>query len=251
MFRWPPAEPKHIIRVMMGRPLDFDPGERYAYSNFGYCLLGRAIEAVTGQRYAAYVREHVLAPLGITAMRIGKTLAAGRAPNEVRYYDEKGRRRKAVMGERLGRRVPAPYGSWYLEAMDSHGGWLASAIDLVRFASAFDRPSKCPILSARSIRTMSARPKGLPGYEENGEPRAVYYGCGWRTRPVGRKANHWHTGGLAGTSTLLVRRHDGLNWAVLFNTRAGADGKALAALIDPLVHKAANAVNEWPKEPLA
>jgi N-acyl-D-amino-acid deacylase len=32
----PPAKPADIIRYMMGKPLDFDPGRRYAYSNFGY-----------------------------------------------------------------------------------------------------------------------------------------------------------------------------------------------------------------------
>ncbi len=242
----PPAKPDHIIRVMRGRPLDFDPGQRYAYSNFGYCLLGRAVEAVTGQAYEAYVREHVLAPLGITRLRIGRTPLAGRVPGEVRYYDEKARRRNAVLGERLGKPVATPYGSWYLEAMDAHGGWIASAVGLVRFASAFDRPAKCPILSAASIRAMFARPEGLAGHDEEGKPRAAYYGCGWRVRPVGRKANHWHTGGFSGTSTLLVRRHDGLNWAVLFNTRSGPAGKALASMIDPLVHRAANAVKTWP-----
>ena len=39
-----------IIRYMLGKPLDFDPGTRYVYSNFGYCLLGRVIEAVTGKK---------------------------------------------------------------------------------------------------------------------------------------------------------------------------------------------------------
>src|SRR5215813_12315238 len=42
----PPAEPQHIIRYMLGQPLDFDPGSRYAYSNFGYCILGRVIERI-------------------------------------------------------------------------------------------------------------------------------------------------------------------------------------------------------------
>ncbi|MCH5377118.1 MAG: beta-lactamase family protein, partial [Planctomycetes bacterium] len=83
----PPAEPEHIIRCMLGQPLDFDPGERYAYSNFGYCLLGRVIEAVTGQSYERYVQERVLAPLGIRSMRIGKTRLNERAENEVHYYD--------------------------------------------------------------------------------------------------------------------------------------------------------------------
>ena len=39
----PPARPEHIIRYMLGRKLDFDPGQNYKYSNFGYCLLGRVI----------------------------------------------------------------------------------------------------------------------------------------------------------------------------------------------------------------
>ena len=45
-----PALQKDIIRYMVRQPLDFNPGERYAYSNFGYCLLGRVIEKVTGMR---------------------------------------------------------------------------------------------------------------------------------------------------------------------------------------------------------
>jgi CubicO group peptidase (beta-lactamase class C family) len=44
------------------------------YSNFGYCILGCVIEKVSGQNYETYVREEVLAPLGISTMRLGKTL---------------------------------------------------------------------------------------------------------------------------------------------------------------------------------
>ena len=39
----PPAKPEHSIRYMERRPLDVDPGARYAYSNSGYCLLGRVV----------------------------------------------------------------------------------------------------------------------------------------------------------------------------------------------------------------
>src|SRR5262249_10910546 len=39
----PPAKSREVVRYMMGQPLDFYPGQRYAYSNFGYCVLGRAI----------------------------------------------------------------------------------------------------------------------------------------------------------------------------------------------------------------
>src|SRR5205823_2673006 len=64
----PPADTAMILASMWKRPLDFDPGERHCYSNFGYCVLGRVVEKVSGRPYEAYVREHVLAPLGIRAM---------------------------------------------------------------------------------------------------------------------------------------------------------------------------------------
>ena len=51
---------------------------------------------------------------------------------------------------------------------------------------------------------------------------------------------------LDGTSTLLVRRHDGLTWAVLFNRDRDSKGKTFSNLIDPLVHRAADEVKEWP-----
>jgi N-acyl-D-amino-acid deacylase len=70
----PPATPQDIIRYMLRHPLDFDPGAKDVYSNFGYCLLGRVIEKVSGQSYEQYVRKEVLAPLGIHDMRVGATL---------------------------------------------------------------------------------------------------------------------------------------------------------------------------------
>ena len=242
----PPAGPADVIRYMFGRPLDFDPGARYAYSNFGYAVLGRVIERVTGEPYEAYVRAAVLAPLGITDMRIGRTLPSGRAPREVRYYDPLGRTGPAVVGGRLGEPVPLPYGAFYLEGFDAHGGWIASAVDLVRFAAAFDDPDRCRLLGPEMIRVMFACPEGPAGHEPDGSPRDAWYGCGWSVRPVGDKANHWHAGQVDGTASLLVRRHDGLAWAVLFNAHADRAGKPLVGLIDPLVHGAADAVREWP-----
>jgi hypothetical protein len=72
----PPAKQGHVIRYMFGRPLDFDPGSRYAYSNFGYCVLGEVIYRVSGQSYEDYVRKEILGPLGIRRMRLGKSLEA-------------------------------------------------------------------------------------------------------------------------------------------------------------------------------
>lgn len=245
----PPARPGQIVRYMMSQRLDFNPGEKEAYSNFGYCVLGRLIEKVSGQSYEAYVRNEVLAPIGIHDMRLGKTLLSKRAPREVKYYDEKDRTGRSVFSPNVGKLVPLPYGAWCLEAMDAHGGWLASAEDLVRFACTFDVPARCKVLRSPAVAAMFARPEGSAGYEANGKPRDAYYACGWMVRPIGRagRVNTWHTGALDGTSTLLVRRHDGLCWAVLFNTRKGPDGEELADAIDGLVHKAADSVTVWPQ----
>jgi len=244
----PPASTALVIRYMSGRPLDFNPGERYAYSNFGYCVLGRLIEKASGQTYEKFVQEHVLAPLGITRMRIGRTLLEDRAEGEVRYYEADDKTEPAVLGSEIGREVLVPYGAWYHESLDSHGGWIASAIDLVRFASAFDDPAHSPLLKVESIAQMFARPEGLAGHDAEGKPTPTYYALGWSVRPEGHpfSPTQWHTGSLPGTSTILVRRHDGLNWAVLINTRNSAPEKAPARLLDPLLHKAADAITDWP-----
>lgn len=60
----PPIKPRDYITFMFRRPLQFDPGTRYAYSNFGYLLLGRIIEDVSGEPYESHVKQHLLAPPG-------------------------------------------------------------------------------------------------------------------------------------------------------------------------------------------
>jgi N-acyl-D-amino-acid deacylase len=235
-----PACPDTIVQYMLCRQLDFDPGSQHCYSNFGYCLLGRVIEKVSGQDYETYVRKEVLAPLGIKSMRLGKTLEADRAEGEVKYYTAG--KSAAVLGPNLGELVPLPYGAWSHEATAAHGGWLASAEELVRFGMAFDQPGKCKILSEKSVKDMFARPDGAPG-RVPGKRNTTYYACGWYVRPVGAQGliNAWHTGSLPGTMTLLVRRCDGLTWVVLFNARDDATGEKLAQEIDSLLHDAADA----------
>jgi N-acyl-D-amino-acid deacylase len=248
----PPAEADQIVRFMMGWQLDFDPGARHAYSNFGYCLLGRVIERVSGRGYEDHVRRDLLEPLGIRSMSIGATLREGRRPREVRYYTRRDRTALAVVGERFAAKVTRPYGAWHLEAMDAHGGWIASAIDLVRFASAVENVGESKLLSERSAQAMFARPAGAAGHDESGTPKAVYYGLGWLVRHLDAEGtiNRWHTGGFDGTSTILVIRHDGLCWAVLFNSSKTSEGMAPARKIDGLVHVAADAVEHWPEHDL-
>lgn len=241
----PPADQWTVIRAMLAQPLDFDPGERYAYSNFGYCLLGRVIEKVSGDTYEGYVRKNVLAPIGITRMRLGKTRLKDRAEDEVRYYHPD--HGKSVFDTDVGQRVPSAYGAWNLEAMDSHGGWLASAVDLAKFAAAFDDPKKCPILKKETIEWMHSRPDGPATDDPQGSSDSYYYSLGWSNRIVADgKINHWHTGSLPGTTTTLIRRHDLRNFVALLNTRVSPSGASVSSAIDSLLHRAANAVQEWP-----
>lgn len=235
----PPASPSTVIQAMLKVNLDFDPGLRYAYSNFGYSLLGRIIEKISQQDYETYVREHVLAPVGVTEMRIGASLLTGRRENEVRYYQPG--TGTSVFASDLGNEVPWPYGGWYLEAMDAHGGWIASAEDLIRFATALDNAQSSPLLNETSIKQLFERPEGEAGYEADGREKEVYYSLGWSNRVIEPGAvSHWHTGSLNGTATVLIRRHDGLTMVALMNSRVSPKTDHLGRESEVVLHRAAS-----------
>ena len=244
----PPAGPNTVIAAMMSHKLDFNPGEKYAYSNYGYCLLGRIVEQLSGQTYEEFVREEVLRPMRIRSMRIGATRLAGRAEGEVRYFASgEGR---SVFADDLNQAVPHPYGAWYLEAMDAHGGWIASAPDLARFAVALDDPRRCRMLGPAELAEIIARPDGLAGHDADGKPKDAFYGLGWMVRPVGDRRNLWHSGSLPGTATIVIRRNDGRNFVCLLNTRESPRGDNINQLIDRLMHEAASKVETWPNRNL-
>ena len=55
-----PIDTSHIIKFMNGQKLQHEPGTVYAYSNYGYCILGRVIEKCTGMEYDQYVKQEIL-----------------------------------------------------------------------------------------------------------------------------------------------------------------------------------------------
>ncbi|TDD79563.1 class A beta-lactamase-related serine hydrolase [Actinomadura darangshiensis] len=227
-----PVSQANIMKYVSAQKLDHAPGTQYAYSNYGFQLLGRIIEKVTGKKYEDYVQQVVLGPRGITRMRQGRSLT--KTTGEVPYYSTYS---GATVFDNSGKTVPYPYGGFNLENMDSHGGWLATAMDLTRFAGIYDGGTS--VLSSASIKQAFAKPE--TGINDDG----WYYGCGWDVRPVTGGLNTWHTGGLPGTFTLMVRRYDGLTWAALFDQRQEGDAPSDGAL-DSALHKAANAVKTWP-----
>jgi hypothetical protein len=122
--------------------------------------------------------------------------------------------------------------------MDSHGGWIATATDLVRFLDGITGAGDTPALLNRgSIRTMTTSP---PASDQTAEVR---YARGWNVRDNGL-GNWWHNGSLPGTSTIMVRTASGLSWAALTNTRSQPSDEINSAL-DQMMWSMARAVPAW------
>jgi CubicO group peptidase (beta-lactamase class C family) len=189
MFTHPRMDHAALITwTLSNRPLDNPPGKHYAYSNFGYCVLGRVIEKVTGRPYADDVRAEVLSRCGVTEMAIAGNTLEERQRGEVKYYGQ---------GEN-------PY-DMNVARMDSHGGWIARPAAIVRFMMHVDGFAKPPnILKAQTIRTMTTGSAANPDYA-----------CGWS---LNKEGNWWHNGSLPGTRTIAVRTHSGFCWAAFTNT---------------------------------
>ncbi len=54
-----------VVRLLGNRAVEFPPGTQFEYSNYGFILLGRLIELVSGEPYDRYVRKHVFLPAGM------------------------------------------------------------------------------------------------------------------------------------------------------------------------------------------
>jgi D-alanyl-D-alanine carboxypeptidase len=105
------------------RGLDFDPGSRWAYSNYGFILLGSVIEEVTGQSYYDYVSTHIFEPAGMTR--------TGSLPED-----------EAVPERAVGYTKPPGTTKWVPNTDTlpyrgtSAGGGYSTVVDLARFAEA-------------------------------------------------------------------------------------------------------------------
>lgn len=231
---------RHLIRYQMKRPLDFAPGTEVAYNNFGYLLLGRIIEIVTGQEYADAVSELILQPAKMQNTLLGRTAIRLRQPSEPTYHmqsttwlapfwtslnDYQGE--DSVFTED----VPEPYGRWKLEVMESAGGWLSTASDLVKFAVALEAEDD-PLLLPPTIKELIS-----PPLSEADISRNAWTGLGWtvvspyEARPTNLKQVRITLfGALAGSSTALSHSKADWTFAVLFNCDDSPDGTRLSKL---------------------
>jgi N-acyl-D-amino-acid deacylase len=212
-----PAEAETIVRYALSQPLDFDPGTASAYSNFGFNVLGRVIEHVSGQPYDEYALEHILTPSGITTMAIGGTTLEERLEGEARYYAPPGQLPLGSVFPGVGF-VPAAYGSFYLRSMDAHGGWIASAEDLVRFTLAVDGTLGTALLTPESVLAMETtqRPPSAAAGAGNVEGG---FGLGWNSVASDDGFEWSHAGALIGSSgAWMVRKPNGITAAYVFNS---------------------------------
>lgn len=179
------------IRYSLSRKVRYAPGTTNIYSNFGYLLLSRIIETVSGLPYETFITDSILAPIGIYDMHIAANGYADRYPGEVHYYSH---------SPELD-----PYTSNDVHVLSGAGAWCTSTIELAKLMAAIDgRPEQRNILSEEAIEAMIA-------YSD-----PELFSLGWNdTNPE----NGWtRTGSFAGTSALIHYFPDGECWILVTNS---------------------------------
>jgi CubicO group peptidase (beta-lactamase class C family) len=183
------------VRLHGKRGLEFEPGSQWAYSNYGFILLGVVIERVTGQSYYDYVQQHIYAPAGMTR--------SGSLPDN-----------QAVPDRAIGYTKPSATTAWVPNTDTlpyrgtSVGGGYSTVEDLARFARALLShkllgPDATKLLITGKVK---ARPDARYGYGFEDARNAD--GNGW----VG------HSGGAPGENgDLRINPKSGYVVAVLAN----------------------------------
>jgi CubicO group peptidase (beta-lactamase class C family) len=194
--------PAEVLATFEDKPLHFDPGTRWEYSNSNFFLLGLVIEKVSGHSYEQYLQAHLLGPAGMTRT---STIDAPDTPDTATGYatDPEG-------NETL---VRAKVDSVTVEF--AAGALRSTVNDLFRWDRAL---SGTLLLSAASKARMLT-----PVREE--------YGYGIGVRVVGGHVMLLHNGGVSGFRSALYRVPDaGLTVVTLVNGLAAPEPVADAML---------------------
>lgn len=168
-----PILPEDLLAEYAGARLDFEPGERWSYSNTGYTLLGHVVTKVSGKPFGQFLKERILDPLGMThsAFEPGPEIKG---------------RTKGYTSFALGPLEPAePEASGWLYAA---GGLWASAPDLGRWDLA--------LMGGRVLKPESYRIMTTPRALKSGHTTG--YGCGLNVRQIGGETVLIHGGAVSG-----------------------------------------------------
>ncbi len=207
-----PATAQQILDTWAKKPLDFDPGTQWQYSNTNYVIAGRVVEIVSGQPLFDFLTEHIFRPLGMTSVRNSDQ-------DQLAESDPTGYYRHA-----LGPLRPAP---------DEGRGWMFAAGELAMTAhdlALWDESLLAQsILSAESYKSMFTEVK-----LQNG--KGTGYGLGVFVRSRNGHRSIEHSGEVSGfVSDNEVLIDDGAAVAVLTNQDAVGAASTIANLAAPLV----------------
>lgn len=200
-----PPDADDFFRLVLPKRLRFMPGEWQKYSNFGYLLLSRVIEEISGKPYEQFIKEDVLAPAGCYDMHIAGTYYSDKRENEVRYYTHEGDGKFIEEYNGSGRIVERCYGGNNIPVLSGAGAWCGSPAETARLVASIDGRDEVPdIISAEAVRQMTE-------YFDKDT-----FSLGWNdTDP----AKGWsRTGTLSGTSALVKCFPDGECWILITNT---------------------------------
>jgi CubicO group peptidase (beta-lactamase class C family) len=174
------ASVDELIAFFRDEPLGFEPGEKYAYNNSGYVLLGAIVEKVSGKTYEEYLSEKILEPLGMTGTYYGS--ASRIIPKRAQGY--------ALVN---GQFQNAEYLSMTLPF--SAGALLSTVDDLAKWDRALYGTG---LLSQASLEKWW-KPFSLA----NGE--STHYGFGWSISSYQGRRGVGHGGGINGFTCHLLR----------------------------------------------
>ncbi|HEY7910929.1 MAG TPA: serine hydrolase domain-containing protein [Blastocatellia bacterium] len=184
------------LALFKDEPLLHEPGTRFQYTTYGYSVLGCAIEGASGQPYDAFMRAQIFEPAAMHHSGIDhfRLLISNRA----RGYTRLNESAYAQLPE-AAKRIAKVGGIYNATLHDTSmkvpgGGLVSTSIDLVKFAIAVNSSA---LVKPSSLEQMWTGQKARDG-------KATNYGLGWGISEVGGIRALNHSGGQAGTSTMLV-----------------------------------------------
>jgi len=174
---------KVLIAALPNARYAAEPDTRYLYANVGYAVLGAALGRVAGQPYVEYVKEHILAPLGMP--HSGFELDADMRARLARGYEvDQGRANPAGPARELaGRGYKVP-----------NGGLFTTVGDLARFVS-FQLGE-----GFEAVLSKSARAENLTRTNSSMLDLSAGYGIGFTVNRRGGLVIYGHGGDTAGYS---------------------------------------------------
>lgn len=193
-----------LVKIVLGRDLDFVPGTSQYYSNFGYLLLSMIIEKVSGEPYDKWIQKNVLKPAGCNDFHIAENYYKDKYKNEVRYYVPSNEPKVSEYNN-SGKDVVRCYGGNDIHALSGAGAWVASTAELAKLVASIDiRRSVKDIINRESIHQMV----------QYFDPDT--YSLGWNDTDPDKG---WkRTGTFSGTTALIMYYPDGECWIFASNT---------------------------------